>query len=86
MNTPPPMTRTDSLRSAVAYYAVLVAFTLTAIVVIGGLLWLAVALAEWAVSVVMWMANNFNERDRDIVTIGVLALVALIAGEYRRKR
>lgn len=84
MNTPPPVTRTDNLRSAVAYYAVLVAFTLTAIVVIGGLLWIVVALAEWAVGVALWLANNPDERD--LATIGVLALLALIAGEYRRRR
>lgn len=75
---------TDNWRSFVAYYAVLVAFTLTAIVVIGGLLFVVVALAEWAVGVVMRLADNPNERD--IVTIGVLALLALLAGEYRRKR
>ena len=31
-----------------------------------------------------WAAGNPNERD--ILTIGVLALLALLAGEYRRKR
>ena len=75
---------TDDLRSSIAYYVVLVAFTLTAIVVIGGLLWIVVALAEWAVGVVMWLADNPSERD--LATIGALALLALIAGEYRRRR
>ncbi|MCB0244656.1 MAG: hypothetical protein KDI12_14660 [Anaerolineae bacterium] len=75
---------TDNWRGFVAYYAVLVAFTLTAVVVIGGLLFIVVALAEWAVNAVMWLADNPGERD--LATIGVLALLALLAGEYRRKR
>lgn len=75
---------TDNWRSFVAYYAVLVAFVLTAVIVIGGLLWIVVALAEWAVGVVMWLSDNPNERD--LVTIGVLALLALLLAEYRKDR
>lgn len=75
---------TDNWRSFVAYYAVLVAFVLTAIIVIGGLLWIVVALAEWAVGAVMWLSDNPDERD--LATIGVLALLALGAAEYRRRQ
>lgn len=75
---------TDNWRSFVAYYAVLVAFTLTVVVVIGGLLWLAFALVEWAVGVVMWLAKHPNELD--ILTIGVPALVMLVLAEYRRTK
>lgn len=75
---------TDNWRGFVAYYAVLVAFVLTAIIVIGGLLWIVVALAEWAVGVVLWLSDNPNERD--LATIGVLALLALGAAEYRRRQ
>lgn len=75
---------TDNWRSFVAYYAVLVVFILTAIVVIGGLLFVVVALAEWAVNAVMWLADNPDERD--LATIGVLALLALGAAEYRRRQ
>ena len=75
---------TDDLRSSIAYYVVLVAFTLTAVVVIILALLAIFALAEWAVGVVMWLADNPDERD--LATIGVLALLMLAAGEYRRKR
>lgn len=45
--------------------------------------------ADWLLSSAIpavreWAATNPDERD--IVTIGVLALLMLIAGEYRRKR
>ena len=75
---------TDDLRSSIAYYVVLVAFTLTAVVVIILALLAIFALAEWAVGVVMWLADNPDERD--LATIGVLALVMLVLAEYRRTK
>lgn len=74
---------TDNWREFVAYYAVLVGVSLTALLALAVAVVLVAAGVELAVKFVMWLAEN--PRERDITTIAALALVALAAAEWRRR-
>lgn len=79
---------TDLRQTAIAAGVILlwvVLFAAGAFVVCGGV----TLFADWLVSSAIpaaraWAAGNPNERD--ILTIGVLALVALALAEYRRTK
>ena len=79
---------TDMRQTAIAAGVILlwvVLMTVGVFVVCGGVTLFADWLLSSAIPTVReWAAGNPNERD--ILTIGVLALLALLAGEYRRRR